>query len=287
MAQLQVMENIRPRMLPRGWYPDQPQNIASFIESSSLIPGRPKGISCIVPHAGWAFSGKLAAAGIGTLKDADLIVLMGGHLGPGSRVMRLVGDAYETPLGNISADTGFINFLSDRINVQATEAPDNTTEVLFPFLRYFFPDTPVAALRIPSGPVAALAGKAAAEYSAVSGRKLVVAGSTDLTHYGTDYGFTPRGTGLEAYRWVTEVNDRAFIEASLRTDWRGMINCGEKNRAACSSGAAAAAAVFARETATALGREPVGELLGYSTSREAAAGKSLSGFVGYSAILFR
>ncbi len=274
-------------MLPAGWYPDNPDKIASFIDASMYKPAEEKGLSCIVPHAGWAFSGELAAAGIGSLKEADLFILLGGHLGPASSVLRISGDLYDTPLGSIKADTGFTAFLSEKIDIQESEAPDNTTEVLLPMIRYFHGDTPVAALRVPSGPAAAVVGKAIADYGEATETKIVVAGSTDLTHYGNDYGFTPKGTGPEAYHWVRETNDRNFIDSALAADWHRMIAHGTDDKAACSSGAAAAAAVYALESKKVRKECLKAELLGYRTSRDAAGGGGLSSFVGYAAILYR
>ena len=46
---------------------------------------------------------------------------------------------------------------------------------------------------------------------------LLAFGSTDLTHYGPNYGWAPKGRGPEAVKWVKEVNDKRFIDAGPET----------------------------------------------------------------------
>jgi hypothetical protein len=45
-------------------------------------------------------------------------------------------------------------------------------------------------------------GRAVAEAAAELGRRVAFLGSTDLTHYGPRYHFTPLGVGLEGIRWA-------------------------------------------------------------------------------------
>ena len=81
--------SLRKRSLPRGWYPfdekDCRREIESYLEGWSPPPSiSGRGIGGIVPHAGWYFSGKLAARVFYSLKSkgkVDVIVLYGGHLG--------------------------------------------------------------------------------------------------------------------------------------------------------------------------------------------------------------
>lgn len=47
------------------------------------------------------------------------------------------------------------------------------------------------------------------------GLKVMVLGSTDLTHYGVNYGFVSHGTGAQAVKWVKNENDKRVIDAML------------------------------------------------------------------------
>ena len=106
-----------------------------------------------------------------------------------------------------------------------------------------------------------------------------VAGSTDLTHYGPNYGFLPEGLGDRALQWVRTVNDRRIIDSMLALDTAGAIEKALKERSACSAGGAAAAMSFARARGA-----RSGELLRYMTSSDVYPADS---FVGYAGIVFR
>jgi AmmeMemoRadiSam system protein B len=121
-------------------------------------------------------------------------------------------------------------------------------------------------------------GRSLAEMAQQSGMTIKVVGSTDLTHYGTNYGFAPMGTGQDAVDWVRNHNDRNAIDRMLAMDPEGLIAEGIANQNACCSGAAAAAIT----TTTALGTKK-SSYVGYSSSYEKHPGDS---FVGYTGILF-
>ena len=70
-------------------------------------------------------------------------------------------------------------------------------------------------------------------------------GSTDLTHYGPNYGFAPKGDGAEALKWVKEVNDKHFIDQALKLDGPGMLQAASQDQSACSAGGAVAAVAVA------------------------------------------
>ena len=236
------------------------------------------GIACIVPHAGWRFSGRMAASAIAALQPADVIVLIGGHLAQEEGVQLLPYQRYETPAGTIEADRELPGYLCWRFRMRKNAGIDNTTEVQLPLLAALRPGVPLCVLRAPPSDEAGRLGDVLAQYADESGRRLAVVGSTDLTHYGPAYGFSPQGSAAEAHDWVTSVNDQAFIDAALALEWREMNRVGLEERAACSAGAAAAAAAYAKGAGC-----TGGELLEHSDSFSLMPGDSI---VGYAAILF-
>ena len=56
------MGRIRERMLPAGWYPEDPDIVKTVMRKWSRSAGeiRSQAVACVVPHAGWDFSGELA-----------------------------------------------------------------------------------------------------------------------------------------------------------------------------------------------------------------------------------
>lgn len=272
---------VRKRYLPPGWYPGSAEETREAIAELSPPAGEPPGsIAGVVPHAGWEFSGRLALAVFSTFpRTVDTIVIIGGHLGPADGILCAFDDCYETPLGELPADLDLLGAVGGLLPVREDRHPDNTVEVHLPFVRHLFPRARALGFRAaPSGDAVAL-GEALARAAAGLGRRIAVAGSTDLTHYGPNYGFLPQGTGPRALEWVRGENDRKFIDCVLSMDAAGAIECAARDRSACSAGGAVAAMSYAR--AAGAGR---GELLGYMTSAEVHPSPS---FVGYAGIIFR
>ncbi|MFW5741640.1 MAG: AmmeMemoRadiSam system protein B [Spirochaetota bacterium] len=240
---------VRHRALPSGWYPATADDIRAQCErwERDAPPVPTDCAAAVVPHAGWAFSGRIAYLALrGLREDADTVVIAGGHLRPDDRVRIAPEDAYETPLGALEADGDLARQLRERLSCADDTTPDNTVEVQLPLVAALLPRAHVLYLRCPPSDLAQTAGTTIAEYAARTGRTICVVGSTDLTHYGPAYGFTPVGVGSEAVEWVRTVNDHAIITAMASLDAGRTIELGNEQSAACSSGAAAAAIAFAR-----------------------------------------
>lgn len=284
--------SIRRRGLPRGWYPDDPGSVRSLVsswtgEGSASPPGRT--VSAVAPHAGWAFSGPLAAVaaaslGPGIAAGASTLVVFGGHLPPGARPLAAGESAYDSPMGPLTADLELLEALrsslarDSSVPIGLDEDPDNTVEVLLPIVAALYPGIRVLWLRAPNDESAIALGGALFDAASSLGRGVVCLGSTDLTHYGPNYGFTPKGKGRAAADWVRGTNDRRFIDALLAMDASEALRRGGSERSACSPGAAAAALSFARRAGAV-----EASLLDYSTSLEVRPDES---FVGYAAIAF-
>ncbi|MFP4068076.1 MAG: AmmeMemoRadiSam system protein B [Spirochaetaceae bacterium] len=271
---------IRPRTLPPGWYPHNAEAVRRQLEQWwDVTPEERRFQSVIAPHAGWDFSGELAFRVLQRLApDAEVVAVVGGHLRTGDGVRAAPEEAYETPLGPMEADLELLDALRERLDATADTVPDNTVEVQLPMVKYLFPKAKSVYLRAPADEDAVRLGAELAAYRTERGLRLAVVGSTDLTHYGPNFGFTPRGVGEESVRWVREENDRAFLDAAVSMDTEGMLRLALQHRSACSPGAAAAAAAFARE----LGADE-GVLVGYASSYDKHRDAS---FVGYGGIGF-
>lgn len=280
--------NRRKRALARGWYSvdkkECQRDIESYLEGwspSQLPPG--KGLGGIVPHAGWYFSGKLAAKVFHTLKlksKAEVIVLYGGHLSTEDLPRIVTEDVCETPFGDIEIHANFIKNLMRTVEMRK-ESPtsgDNTIEIQLAMVKYFFPEAKLVAIRSPLSLKAETLGKEVAEIAKKEGISILAIGSTDLTHYGPNYGFLNKGIGPTSVEWVKKENDKGFVDRALKMDTSGLLKHALENDSACSAGAA----VSAMATCKALGAEK-GILLDYYTSYDIMPDDS---FVGYAGILY-
>ena len=280
--------SIRKRSLPRGWYPvdakDCKREIESFIEEWSPPRDIPVlGLGGIVPHAGWYFSGKLAARVFQTLKskrDVDVVVLYGGHLGSENLPLVVTEETWETPLGDMKIHQDMVDLLVKKLRTtkENPSSGDNTVEIQLALVKYFFPNANLVAIRSPHSARAIELGEQVAQIAQEKGLSIVAIGSTDLTHYGPNYGFVTKGIGPQAVEWVKNVNDRGFVVEALRMDAEALLKHAEEHDSACSAGAAAAALT----TCKALGAEK-GTLLDYFTSYDVMPDAS---FVGYAGIVY-
>jgi AmmeMemoRadiSam system protein B len=278
----------RERTLPRGWYPvdgkDCQKEIESYLEGWTPGPlSSSKRLGGIVPHAGWYFSGRLAARVFYTLKlsgGVDAIVLYGGHLTNQDLPRVVTEEAWETPFGKIEIHTGFAKDLMKSVEMrkESPTSADNTIEVHLAMLKYFFPDAKLVATRSPLSVKAETLGREVARIARRDGLSIIAIGSTDLTHYGPSYGFTAKGLGPASVEWVKKENDRGFIDRALALDAEGLLKHAMENDSACSAGAA----LSAMATCKALGAEK-GMLLDYYTSYDIMPDDN---FVGYAGILY-
>lgn len=278
---------VRQRILPAGWYPDTAagvrREIEDFKKAAAKIDAVPAELNGgIVPHAGWYFSGRLAALVfhfVSLSSSPDVVVVFGGHLGRGPGLVYL-DEAWETPLGQASIDLELTQAVANAAGLipEGAYAGDNTVEVQLPLVKYFFPDSRLAAFRAPHTREAIELGREVVRQAQAQGKSVKVFGSTDLTHYGPNYGFSPRGSGAEAVNWVKKVNDKGFIDLALAMDVPGLLKHAAENMSACSAGAVAAA-ITAAQTLGSSRSAMVDYYTSFDIHRDAS-------FVGYTGLVF-
>jgi hypothetical protein len=233
------------------------------------------------------FSGKIACNVIGCLagnRDADTCILFGRHLHPGSGNYITTRGKLATPLGDIDIDEELAGALAEQypftVETEQRYEADNTIELQLPFVKHFFPRIRVVPMGLPPTPRTLAVARSAAETATALGRKCIVLGSTDLTHYGHNYGFSPRGGGPQAVDWVREVNDKRMVDLILGLDGKGVIRESLESRNACCGGAVAAAV----EAAGVLGAKHAAQVV-YATSYDVRPDSSFVGYVGI--VLYR
>ena len=242
-------------------------------------------IGGIVPHAGWYYSGSIACRVIASLKSdekIDTIILFGAHMHRQSEPFILTHGAIETPFGKIEVDKELTDKIITGISIRQRpphKFPDeNTLELQCPFIKYFYPDAKIVVCGVAPSFFAAIIGSMAVAEAKNLSRNVRIIGSTDMTHYGPDFGLTPAGTGEKAVEWVKNENDRNAIKALMEMDESKIITQGLENKNMCCAGAAAATAAACKK----LGAVKAVEL-DYATSFEKSASAS---FVGYAGILY-
>jgi len=149
--------NIRQPAAAGTFYPAEPAVLADTVDTllanaeSHSVPG--KIVALILPHAGYPYSGHVAAAGFKLIKDLrfERVVLVGpSHFVAFSGISVPSSEYYRTPLGDVPVDTQFAAILrsNSRVFIDFPEAhrKEHALEVEIPFLQRLWPGRPFQIL---------------------------------------------------------------------------------------------------------------------------------------------
>ena len=183
------MPTVRRPAVAGMFYPGSPSELRSTVEDllRDVPPDRgPAPKAVIAPHAGYVYSGPIAAVAFQALAGRRLerVIL----LGPAHRVpvhgLALPGaDAFATPLGEVPVDAEGARAVSDLPQVSTfpqAHAPEHSLEVELPFLQVLFPGVPVLPIVVGDAD-----GEEVAEVldRVWGGPETAVVISSDLSHY--------------------------------------------------------------------------------------------------------
>lgn len=184
---------VRPPAVAGTFYPGDRNELASEIDAmleatreAPLAPGFPKGF--IVPHAGYIYSGPVAANAYALLRPAAGIVRRVVLLGPCHRVpMRGLAlpaaAAFETPFGRIEIDEAAVTAIRGLPQVgvsAATHAHEHSLEVQLPFLQRVLGGFALVPLVVGDATVAEVAEVLDRLWG---GSETLIVISSDLSHY--------------------------------------------------------------------------------------------------------
>lgn len=286
------MTATRPAELAGRWYPSSAAACAKFLDEVKPIGGMPAARhAAIVPHAGWVYSGAVAWEVLASLAEThpspDLVVVFGGHLSRRDPPRLLVEGAWETPFGPLAVAEELAQDIAMGLEGCDLENADdffddNAIEVIMPMVARLWPKAKVITMGVPPVEKASSMGDEVIDLARRRGyRDIVVIGSTDLTHYGPNYEFRPKGPGMRGHDWVKKENDPAFIRELESMDAQKALWVAERGRSACCPGAACAAIGAARR----LGAKR-GVLARHTTSWEVRPAEvEPQSFVGYAGII--
>ncbi|MFA5863487.1 MAG: AmmeMemoRadiSam system protein B [Phycisphaerae bacterium] len=289
--------NIRKPIVAGQFYPDSKAStlaaLDEYLSVNIAINELPEKIlGGIVPHAGWVCSGAVAGKvfkAIQMRRQVDTFVLFGAvhRFGVRNAAVYSTG-AWETPLGQVAIDERLASQILIESNLLKTETnahqAEHSIEVQVPFIQRLFPQARILPILVPPTPCAGEVGAAVASIIKKSGANAVCIGSSDLTHYGPSYRFTPEGIGSAGIRWAKEINDRGLLDLIGKMNPQAVLEYAVTTQSACGSGAIAATIAAAKE----LGADTV-KLLEHTTSHEVLRGRygdQGTDSVGYAGIVF-
>ena len=223
---------VRPAYVAGSWYPGDPTALAKEVDDllarapSSSIPDKP--IAVISPHAGYRFSGAVAAAGYACLRGHTyerVIVLAFSH----RNASRYSGidvsrdhTAYETPLGNVPVDREACDQLLKNalfVSQPGVDRGEHSLELQLPFLQRVLKDFRLVPLHLGRMSDRDYTEAARAIVPLIDENTLLVA-SSDFTHFGPNFGYQPMRDNVEST--ITELANSAAAPL-IRGDYDGFV----------------------------------------------------------------
>ena len=212
---------IRPSAVAGQFYPGDPDRLQKQVSEllanvTTPITSIPKAL--IAPHAGYIYSGVVAAAAFATLRNSGQtitrIVLMGpAHYARVRGIAAPMVDAFETPLGCVPVDTKALRAIADVpfvVWTDAPHAPEHALEVELPFLQALLTSFRIVPLLVGDVRPQDIADVLRRLWG---GPETLIIVSSDLSHY-YDYETARRldaatAAAIERYDWASLSPDQA------------------------------------------------------------------------------
>ncbi len=194
---------VRKPAVAGSFYPKDKGELQQLIKDSYLHPLGPgklppapptnaKVVSVVCPHAGYEYSGPVAAHSylhVSSMRDPELIIIVApNHYGLGSGVSVYSPGSWETPLGTLKVDEAACKELADSTGIvdfdPASHRLEHSLEVQLPFLQMIYGDSvPILPVCISFQDEDTTTTLAAGVAKIAGKRRTVLIASSDLTHY--------------------------------------------------------------------------------------------------------
>jgi AmmeMemoRadiSam system protein B/AmmeMemoRadiSam system protein A len=278
---------IKPAEFAGSWYPGDRDELVRTVDAllAAAQPAAERGapIALIVPHAGYPYSGPVAAYGFKQLegKSYDVAVIIGAdHQPPVSNPISVWAEGgFETPLGVVPVDVKLAQALiaaDPRITFDpSTFQGEHMIEIELPFLQRTCPACSIVPILMGTDDEEAVQALAKALLPALAGRRAVVIASSDLSHY-------PKREDAVRVDNATLAAIETGDPARLRETTAAQMSAGIPNlvTCACSEGPI----LVAMHVAQGLGADRT-TILHYANSADAPGGDPTQ-VVGYGAVMF-
>src|SRR5438067_10090929 len=207
---------VRQPAVAGRFYPGDPKVLRSDVQSYlSAIEEPVAVIGCVVPHAGYMYSGHVVRAVFARLQVPGRSILMcPNHTGRGRPLSIMSHGSWETPLGAVPIDSELADALKQRYPLLSEDVEahrsEHAVEVELPFLLARRPHFTFVPIALGTGHYDALhgLGEAIADVIAAQRDPVLIIASSDMNHYENDQ--------------ITRVKDHKAIDHILQLDPEGL-----------------------------------------------------------------
>jgi MEMO1 family protein len=229
-------DQIRPSAVAGSWYPDDPDELAALVDGmlASVRPVDGEPIGLIVPHAGYAYSGPVAAPGFKQLEGVEYdvaVIIAADHQEPLSAPISVWAEGgFETPLGVVPVDVELAQALVEADPLitfdPAAHEGEHPIEIELPFLRQVCPGCRIVPVLMGADDEETVQTLTDALLAALPGRRAVVIASSDLSHYPTyDDAHRVDGATLAAIEAFDPVRVRETIDEVMAAGVSNLVTC--------------------------------------------------------------
>ncbi len=259
------------------FYPANPRELSSLIHRFFKENGEPEKLwvrACLVPHAGYIYSGHVAAAVFARIEIPKKIIVLGVRHQPYGEDLAINSHgAWRTPLGDVAIDRALALRLRAACPAlqedEVAHRREHSLEVEIPFLQELQKEFAFVPIAIGGTTFEELVkvGESVAEVIAGSEEDVLIVTSSDMNHYEEE--------------GITRRKDQRAIECLVRMDARGLYElCRRERISMCGLGPAVALLSALRKMGV-----KSGELVKYATSGEISGDHDA--VVGYAGMIFR
>ena len=255
------------------FYPGDPKVLLRDVKAYTGVGGEKiSALGCVVPHAGYMYSGHVAGAVYARLElPRRFVILCPNHTGSGEPLAIMSAGKWRTPLGEARIDEALAEELMRGYHWLAEDAAahraEHALEVQLPFLQALQPEfsfVPIA-LGTANYEVLASLGEAVASVLAAQNEKVLIIASSDMNHYESDA--------------ITRIKDGKAIEKLLARSARGLYEVVvTEDISMCGFGPAVAMLAAAERLGAASA-----QLVKYATSGDISGDRSA--VVGYAGVI--
>lgn len=280
-------DNIRPPSVAGSFYPGSESELRAVITGflNNTPDEKPAGdiFAAVAPHAGYVYSGAIAARTFKQLADVDFdTIVIIGHEYPYEDYVAFLSpaDYFKTPLGLMEVDRDMVNkMLKFNRGIRSSESvhsQDHSIEVQLPFLQVLGKKCKIVPIIFGKSTAKNCRILADAIIDAAGDKNVFVLSSTDMSHYPTyeDANKVDKST-LEMLKTMDV--DKIFTHLDVQVRKSSISGL---ETALCSRGGLGTAILFAK----AKGADQA-QVLYYANSGDVSFG-SKDSVVGYSSVLF-
>ena len=189
---------VRPAAVAGSFYPADPKELSQMVDdflAKAAVPEIKDVVALVAPHAGYVYSGGVAAHSYALLKGRKIdrvVIIAPSHVESFPFAAIYDGAAYSTPLGQIVVDQAFAAKLamtskliqvSDRGHSSAGDRAEHAVEVQIPFLQRVLGEFKIVPIVMGDQSYAACRALGLALAKNIQGTNTLIVASSDLSHY--------------------------------------------------------------------------------------------------------